>query len=136
MKGETKAGAAGFSAYSKISRSYANGDLVIFDGVVTNVGNYYNPDMSTFHCANTGLYVFSVTVMGDEGSEMDAIITTNNGQTFNAFSDGFKDQGSVMVVVQCNSNEKVWVESFGARTMLGNAAVWYSSFSGFLLQTY
>ena len=55
-------GPVGFSAYANSSEVYDDGELVVFSGVISNIGNHYNPATSKFICPYNGLYLFSLNM--------------------------------------------------------------------------
>ena len=53
----------GFTAYATISsQTPASGDVIALPGVVTNAGDAYNPDNSTFTCPTTAYYYIYVSL--------------------------------------------------------------------------
>uniref|UniRef100_A0A2C9L115 C1q domain-containing protein n=1 Tax=Biomphalaria glabrata TaxID=6526 RepID=A0A2C9L115_BIOGL len=59
----TKSVAVGFSSLLNLERPIATGERIIFDKVLTNVGNGYDPKSGNFTCPIRGLYSFSVGVL-------------------------------------------------------------------------
>merc|ERR1712062_97132 len=62
-----------FPAFTASPTNYYNeynlGDVVIFDGITTNIGSYYDPVSSVFTCPIDGIYVFSVNARADSAGE-------------------------------------------------------------------
>ena len=52
----------GFSAYADEPFYYNLGDLVVFQNVTSNIGNYFQLATSSFVCPISGVYFFSLTV--------------------------------------------------------------------------
>ena len=50
----------GFTAYATTEQSYSDNDIVIFDGIITNIGGHYNKDSSSFICPYSAVYMFSI----------------------------------------------------------------------------
>ena len=104
----------GFTAYATTTRSYNQGDLVIFDGVVSNYGGHYQADESVFVCPYTGIYVFHVSVLTEPGTlSMHIDLVKDNTYIISALADNQTDEissGSNTVVLQCDEGQRVWME--------------------------
>ncbi|CAG2240727.1 C1QL [Mytilus edulis] len=59
-----------FSAYRSSSQTLSNGEIVIFDGVWTNVGNGYERSIGVFKAPNRGLYHLTAVVMSTDGNSL------------------------------------------------------------------
>lgn len=55
-----------FTASSSETRTYNVGDHILFDYVLSNHGNSYDNEASTFFCSHNGYYLFSLTVRASE----------------------------------------------------------------------
>ncbi|XP_069120450.1 cerebellin-3-like [Argopecten irradians] len=128
----------GFSATLSAHTALGVNQIIVFDTVVSNDGNGYDPHQGHFTAPITGLYAFSVTVMcyGSE-SYLHVAIIKDGHQIGVAFANGNNsDNGSKLVVVPLQQGQSVWVEHAldpSGYRIHGNA---YSSFSGFLIQAY
>ena len=127
----------GFSAYATQNRDYNAGDLVLFDGVDTNIGGYYQSSSSTFLCPVDGVYVFSASLLTTEEDKYmtfrimkeDVVIAGAFGEDIPAVR--FAD--SAVAVTECLIGQKVWVKSIHDNSRMYGSAAHYSMFSGFLL---
>ena len=53
--------AVGFSAYSTVTRTFDDEDIVIFDEVLSNFGQYFDLESNIFVCPFNGIYWLSVS---------------------------------------------------------------------------
>ncbi|XP_060082099.1 complement C1q tumor necrosis factor-related protein 5-like, partial [Ylistrum balloti] len=107
---------------------------IVFDQVLTNVGAAYEPSTGIFVCPYSGLYEFAATIVsnGDQ-KNLDAEIVKNGNRLARLHSTiyGF-DQGTQVVIVQCEEGQRVWVRHFGtADTPVLPGG--YSTFAGHLI---
>ena len=127
--------AVAFTAWAN-EAIYEEGDTVIFDGVVSNIGNHYNPSTSIFTCPINGVYAFFSSITSQEGYFMFADIMHNSDDltTVAADDDGLI-QGSNFAVILCNQGDTVFIQAEFAddHRMYGDSQRKYSTFSGFLL---
>ena len=49
-----------FTAYATAYRTYGHEDIIIFDRVITNIGNHYSVATDKFVCPRRCLYLFSL----------------------------------------------------------------------------
>ena len=108
---------------------------MLFDGIITNIGEFYNPDTSVFICPYDGIYMFNVVLQSTNGYYIRAFITKQGTRLVEAYSDNNNaDQGSTTVVTECQSFDSVWVEcSLSGSQIIGTKQ---SSFTGVLLSAY
>ena len=98
-----------FTASINTSYCYNYGDVVIFDLIVSNIGNNYQAKTSTYVCLRHGLYVFSVSLYNDYVHSMVGDLM-HEDETIASASATIKDetsQGSVTVVIECATGEQV-----------------------------
>ena len=125
-----------FTATNDQNRGYNTSNVVIFDVIVTNIGNNYLAETSTYVCPRQGIYLFSVTILNLTGYEMIADLMYGDKRlgTARAENDNY-NQATVTVVTECAAGEQVWVKSNGDNYYVHhyrNA----NSFSGYLLRPY
>lgn len=126
---------AGFTAYPSKNRSYLSGETMIFDTVVTNYGNHYNPTFSFFTCPISGYYLFSYTLYAhSSNSAYGALNLDGVGELIQAYASYNMPEGSTnMVFTYCEANQEVWVRSRGDHgALLGDPR---STFTGILLSS-
>ena len=124
-----------FTATIDQSYYYNDGDMVIFDVIVTNIGNNYQAGTSMYVCPRQGIYVFSLALFNHHAYYMKANLMCGDKNLATAWAfnaNKHNNQGSVTVVTECAAGEQVWVRSYGSRRANGyrNSNI----FSGFLLQ--
>ena len=127
-----------FTAFANETRSYASNSLVIFDGIVSNVGNHYSTDTSIFTCPYNGLFLFSLSFNAYDKDDMEAeIMLENEGLVMVlANSNGFS-QASGIVLTECNVGDIIWVRCVrGGDSMYGNQTYRWSHISGTIIQAY
>lgn len=65
--------------YAGLRKQHEGNEILKFDDVVTNVGNYYEPSTGKFTCPLPGIYFFTYHVLmrGGDGSSMWADLKKN-----------------------------------------------------------
>ena len=65
--------------YAGLRKQHEGSEILKFDDVVTNVGNYYEPTTGKFTCPLPGIYFFTYHVLmrGDDGTSMWADLNKN-----------------------------------------------------------
>ncbi|VDI70172.1 Hypothetical predicted protein [Mytilus galloprovincialis] len=116
------------------------GQTVLFEHVITNIGNGLDPNTSIFKAPITGVYHFDVIIMSHLGEDMETEIVKNGNGLVRLYSGNGDTWGVGMqaIVIQMNAGDDVWVRVYNNRGVNdGNIRVFgefWSSFSGFLLQ--
>ncbi|XP_063404333.1 complement C1q-like protein 4 [Mytilus trossulus] len=119
-----------FSAYRSNSQSLSNGEIVIFDGVWTNVGNGYVRSIGVFKAPNPGLYHLTAVVISTDGKSLRLNLYHNRVRMTRSYltGDGFKT-GTFDVVIHLQMGDKVYIDSDQIRTIVSNSNK-YVTFSG------
>lgn len=60
-------GFVGFTVQAFSHRNYTDGEIVVYEEVVTNYGGHYDPSAGIFTCPVTGYYLFSLSTMNPGG---------------------------------------------------------------------
>ena len=131
----------GFTAYPSELRSYTCSDPddepLILDSIMTDTTNSYDPIAYSFTCPVTGLYLFSLSLLNQNGfyaraqifvDGFDLAVSYSNDGT----SDHFFSHSTNTVVTNCEKGQRVWVDE----TCTSNAAVHHEKnilFSGALI---
>ena len=128
----------GFSAFHNESRSYIFEEPVVFNNVISDVSNSYDPITSAFTCPISGVYSFTVSLIGQVNQRVRVWLNLESQrlcQVYITVSQGY-NHGSNTIVTRCDAGERVWVESadevYASLIEKGEASV----FSGALLQYY
>ncbi|XP_007894359.1 complement C1q-like protein 2 [Callorhinchus milii] len=143
--GETITGALSSTAFSNSKIAFYVGlksphegyEVLKFDDVVTNLGNYYDPGTGKFTCAVSGIYFFTYHVLmrGGDGTSMWADLCKNGQVRASAIAqdaDQNYDYASNSVVLHLDSGDEIYVKLDGGKAHGGNNNK-YSTFSGFIL---
>ncbi|XP_033739194.1 complement C1q-like protein 3 [Pecten maximus] len=107
---------------------------IVFDQVLTNVGQAYDPTTGMFMCPYSGLYEFAATIVSDgDNKNLDAEIVQEGSRVARLHSTIYGyDQGTQVAIVGCAEGQHVWVRHFGsADTAVLPAG--YSTFAGHLI---
>ena len=128
--------AVSFSAYPSQTIRYNTGTTMIFDSVLTNVGEFYNPGVGSFICPYNGLYLFHVTISTFCDQTASGAIVKDAIRLAQAFSfdNNDWDQGSISVIVECLAFESVWIECITDNSELRGDQ--FSMFAGVLITQY
>lgn len=109
---------------------------IVFDNVVTNKGDAYNPHHGIFVAPVTGTYVFTPTILAYNNAEVWCDLVVNNvavARTYARGTDNRHDQGSITAVVSLTAGDDVAVQSTQNGDSIYGEPVSYTAFSGFLL---
>ena len=108
---------------------------IVFDRVVTNVGNAYNPHLGAFTAPASGIYVFSVSLLSFPGHATHYQLMKNNDFISNIYlqtpSAGQYESTSQTVVLQLTKGDDVSLRNIdGDESLHGDN---YNTFAGFLV---
>lgn len=107
---------------------------IVFDQIVTNIGDAYNPHHGIFVAPVTGTYVFTPTIMANNDEEVWCELVVNNASVARINvrgTDTRHDQSSLTAVLELNAGDDVAVQTvYEDHALYGSQ---YSAFSGFLL---
>jgi len=109
---------------------------IVFDRVVTNVGNAYNPHLGAFTAPVAGIYVFSVSLLSIAGHTTHYQIKKNNNFISNIYlrtppGAGEYESTSQTVVLQLTKGDDVTLRNMDGDESLHG--INYSTFAGFLV---
>lgn len=135
-------GPVGFSAAVKSPLAHLQqGDGVVFETVITNIGNCYHNDSGIFDVPLHGIYIFSCSILDKTASttlgkvKAHAEIVQNNATLARAFAhaeDTYNDQGAQTIIVEANAGDKIWIRIIHTDD-LGLGGNLYTTFSGYML---
>ena len=115
------------------------GSVVVFDGIISNIGGHFNPDTSSFQCPYDGSYMFSVNFASYRDTFMYVEIYQNDKPHIIALADDLPEAinfASSFVIIPCQAGDKVWIRSPFGGFMYSTNIDTYSHFSGCMLQRY
>ncbi|CAL1547218.1 unnamed protein product [Lymnaea stagnalis] len=123
-----------FSSKLSYNRELKPLDTVIFDTILTNNGNAYDPETGKFTAPSSGTYLFYATILSGYNTKVETAIIVNDKEVARIYS-GAHDahgSGSNAAVVDLRSGDNVWVRLLyqGGNHVHG----YYSTFSGALLK--
>ncbi|XP_069043133.1 complement C1q-like protein 4 [Lepisosteus oculatus] len=123
--------------YAGLRKQHEGSEVLKFDDVVTNVGNYYEPTTGKFTCPLPGIYFFTYHVLmrGGDGTSMWADLKKNGQVRASAIAqdaDQNYDYASNSVILHLDVGDEVCVQLDGGKVHGGNTNK-YSTFSGFLI---
>ena len=108
---------------------------IVFEQVLTNEGGGYHQNHGVFIAPQSGIYVFSSTILCFQNGEVLAEMVHNGNPVTNIYchgDSGRHDQGSQTVVIKMNAGDEVAVRNF----YHADDSIWggqFSSFSGYLI---
>ncbi|XP_038066248.1 collagen alpha-1(X) chain-like [Patiria miniata] len=124
-----------FSAYRTTGLTGSEGDVIIFDNIMTNVGDGYDSQSGVFTCSVPGVYSFTISVNNNANrayvrlvKNVELIFSLYNSQT------GAFHQSSNSAAVSLATGDRVWLQ-FGDDS---NRGIYsnnnrYCYFTGFLI---
>lgn len=124
-----------FTAYATASCDYNAGDMVLFDGIVQDYGDFYNEAYGYFTCPANAYYLFSVHISNNNAGEMDYEIVVNGTAMVAGDVNGDWGSGSTSVMTYCEMSRLVWVRCINNNDRMYGGTRAYASFSGTLLFT-
>ncbi|XP_061477753.1 complement C1q-like protein 4 [Rhineura floridana] len=123
--------------YAGLRKPHEGYEILRFDDVVTNVGNYYEPSSGKFTCPLPGIYFFTYHVLmrGGDGTSMWADLMKNGQVRASAIAqdaDQNYDYASNSVILHLDVGDEVFIKLDGGKVHGGNTNK-YSTFSGFII---
>ena len=125
----------GFTAFNDIGyQPLAKDDIVLFQGVRTNYGGYYEPTTSTFHCPVNGVYMFSSNVVSEINYSTRIDIMKNDVAQIGilAYTADISTSAGGLCITECFVGETVWIKARYSGAMDGGS-LGGTHFSGYLL---
>ena len=130
----------GFSAYAIIDHTYSVYESIEFQGIISNIGEHYNIDKSSFTCPRRAVYMFSLNVQVQRGFY--AYLDLMRDEEFIAEA-MCNDQGyphdqttSLLVVIECDAGQVVSVNSGNYNAYVSGGPTRNSVFTGYMLYPY
>lgn len=125
-----------FTAVKSIDQTHIGiNQNIIFDQVISNIGNGYHADHGLFIAPTSGIYLFSTSLLHRPTNDqpLHAEITHSGAPVARIHGDvNIYDSGSQTVIIQVNQGEEVWVRNIDINDE-NIAGAMYSSFAGVLI---
>uniref|UniRef100_K1QJZ2 Caprin-2 n=1 Tax=Magallana gigas TaxID=29159 RepID=K1QJZ2_MAGGI len=126
----------GFTATISSTSTTWNSGTLVFDVVITNVGNGYNPSTGVFTAPTAGEYVFFVNVQsfGTQSIYVDVVlngVTKVRTMAYNGGSSEYYEAGPNLVVLTLQKGDRVWVKRHSGQGFYISGPI--TTFSGFRL---
>ena len=128
----------GFTAYAVSDANYNSYETVEFTGIISNIGDSYNRNDSSFRCPFRGVYMFSLTVKADS-SYYGYFQIMRDGEFIAeawADSDYHYSTGAALVVIECEAGQNVWVSTGYDYAYIEGGSNRESLFTGYMLYRY
>lgn len=121
------------AAVTSLSTTWNSGTLM-FNVVITNVGNGYNPSTGVFTSPGEGTYVFYVSALEYQQQYLGLEIVLNNVPKVRLIGDSAAayQTGTNMVALNLQKGDSVWVRHYQGKGYY-SYGIPVTTFSGFLL---
>uniref|UniRef100_A0A8C0EN99 Complement C1q like 4 n=1 Tax=Bubo bubo TaxID=30461 RepID=A0A8C0EN99_BUBBB len=115
--------------YAGLRKPHEGYEVLRFDDVVTNVGNYYEPSSGKFTCPLPGIYFFTYHVLIRVTRVSPAQVRAS---AIAQDADQNYDYASNSVILHLDAGDEVFIKLDGGKAHGGNNNK-YSTFSGFII---
>lgn len=121
------------ASVTSLSSTWNSGTL-IFDVVITNTGNGYNPSTGVFTSPISGTYVFYVSAVEYSAQflAIDIVLNSVSKVRANCNNSATYQTGTNMVVLELQKGDSVWVRHYGGKGYYSQS-VPVTTFSGYLI---
>nr|CBX41702.1 putative C1q domain containing protein MgC1q53 [Mytilus galloprovincialis] len=121
-----------FTALSTFSSGLPNGPI-LFDKVIANVGNSYNPSTGKFTAPVSGLYSISVSIMGLHGNSIHVAIRKNGQELARLWTHGGGrgEVASHTLNLPLKRGDQMWASGSPGKKIYAREP--YNVFSGILI---
>ena len=104
---------------------------VVYDKVLINVGNAYNPQTGEFTCPKAGVYVFTWSMLSDSDNRYcNAFIYRNGVKSLMAYAheaNSYHEAASNIEIFHLDQGDRVWIQTQTCHYFNGYP---YTAFSG------
>ena len=123
----------GFTVFMGSGSRSLQGDILVFDHVITNKGQGYSLSSGKFTAPRDGTYVFTVTVVSFDSKYLSIDMVLNGAGKVTVYSpvSGRYQTGTNLVVLELYRGSAVWVKRINGREYTNSMP--YTAFSGFIL---
>ena len=110
------------------------GQTVIYDKVISNLGKGYDVSTGIFRPSVAGWYVFSMTLMSSPGETQELDVVLNGVRLFHCYTDGNEyNSASRTIVAHADPGDNVWVQTAQWPHSDKVHGAEHSSFTGYLI---
>ena len=131
-------GPIAFSAFMSRTQQIDLHQDIIFDRVITNVGEAYNAHSGHFVAPRSGMFIFYVVLTNTPGHAASAQLLHNGRMITQVLADdvaGAYETSTQVAIVQVERGDQIWVQNeyqFSTIEQFDGGS--WSSFSGLLIQ--
>nr|CBX41704.1 putative C1q domain containing protein MgC1q55 [Mytilus galloprovincialis] len=123
-----------FTASLSYTKNINDEEIVKFDKVWTNNGNYYDPNTGIFIAPREGLYQVSTTVMSVDGKTVYVHIWQNETRTVGLYPGTGYSEATANIVLHLKKGDKLTVRGGDSNhPYLLSSSSHYSMFSAYLI---
>ncbi|XP_059167882.1 uncharacterized protein LOC131949938 [Physella acuta] len=110
-------------------------DVIVYNKVVSNVGDDYNNSTGVFRCNMAGLYFFQIYGVAGEGKELSLSLVKNKKKVTSLYSSRNQELSLAAnsAVLLLEAGDEVFVEASNCGSLYGEEHHVINTFSGFLL---
>ena len=108
---------------------------VVFDNVISNVGQAFDTSTGRFTCPRHGLYLFIINVYVIANDQAYVVLVKNEDEVARATTTGDDtfDHGANSVTLECNQGDEVWIKGTEPGNLYSHARARRSTFTGVAL---
>ncbi|XP_059167872.1 uncharacterized protein LOC131949928 [Physella acuta] len=112
-------------------------DVIVYNKVVSNVGDDYNNSTGVFRCNIAGVYFFQIHGAAGEGIELSLSLVKNKTRVISLYSSTNQELSLAAnsAVLLLEAGDEVFVEASNCGSLYGEEHHVINTFSGFLLGT-
>lgn len=132
-----------FRATHNTTTGYStNGDVIIYNTALVNVGNGYSTSTGKFTAPCDGVYGFSYNYYTDAVDATMTDLLLNNNLSYGRTETRFDAKNNTiiasgLIIIEMNANDYVWIKNTeaggGTVELIGSATEYYNYFNGFLI---
>ncbi|XP_059167874.1 sushi, von Willebrand factor type A, EGF and pentraxin domain-containing protein 1-like [Physella acuta] len=111
-------------------------DVVVYNEVVSNIGDNYNNTNGVFRCNIAGLYFFQIYGAANKGKELSLSLVKNKTKVVSLYSNTNQELSLAAnsAVLLLEAGDEVFVEASNCGSLYGEEHHVINTFSGFLLR--
>ena len=132
-------GYVAFTAVATKDRENEIGDIVMFDSAISNIGDFYNTDTSSFICPFDGVFSFSTSFYSGIEHNVYIAIMLDSFEVIRGYvpySENEYTHGNSTIVMECKAFERVWTKCVSGDALVFSEGSIKSHFTGFALDRY